>query len=239
MSPPTSVLVVDDHPIVREGIRVLVDGHSGFALVGEAATAREALDLVHTLSPEIVTVDLSLGQGSGFDVLERLHTAHPDIRTMVFTVHHQDEMVTRAFELGASAFVAKGIGREHVLRGLCAIRSGERYIAVPEPRSADTPADSAGWARRDGQLEGVTVRLTPRESEVLQGVADGLTSSEIAARLSISARTVEAYRQSLMGKLSARNRADLVIRAIHAGLMQLTRPPSPGRPRRGLPHGST
>lgn len=214
----STVLVVDDHPIVREGIRVLVDGHAGFTVVGEASTAREAIERLRTLKPALLTVDLSLGQGSGFEVLEALRVMDGGTGALVLSIHHQDGLVTRALDLGAGGFVAKGLAREHVLRGLCAVRDGERYVAVPRPEPERTRGHRI---LRDGQTEGLPVTLTPREAQVLKGIADGLTSAEIAARLGIGARTVDAHRHNLLDKLMARNKVDLLIRAIHAGLVVL------------------
>lgn len=208
------LVIVDDHPIVRDGVRTVLEALDDVRVVGEAATVPEAIRVLQHLRPNLVTLDLSLGGGSGLDVLRAIRDELPSTRTLVLTIDESEVSVNRAFALGATGYMSKGLGREHLLESVKALRRGERYVAVRDVARAETRAHQ--------HLANASVRLTPREAEVLALVADGLTSAEIALRLGISRRTVETHRQCVMEKLFARNRAELLMRAMQEGLIRVS-----------------
>lgn len=211
------VLIVDKHPLVRHGLEAVLSG-AGFFVVGEAASAAEASWQLSLLQPPLMTLALGTA-GPALELLQSAANLSPQTRTLVVSGETSRAHVTRALDLGALGYVSKAADISHVTIGLASIARGHRYLAVSatEP-DVDAPGVPVSAPRTDPMP---AVRLSRREGEVLKLVSSGLTSHQIATRLGISRRTVEAYRQCLMEKLCARNRADLVMRAVRRGLVRV------------------
>jgi DNA-binding NarL/FixJ family response regulator len=215
LSEQTRVLIVDDHTLVRQGIRHLVDDMEGLEVVAEGGNAAEALSLAALHTPDVVLLDISLPDDSGLSVATKLRAEHPETRILMLTMHDETEYVLGAVEAGAHGYVLKDAGPGELGRAIQALRDGSEYFspAVAKqltalirgevPVEPESPADA----------------LTPREKEILKHVAQGKTSRAIAEELGISPRTVESHRESLMRKLDIRSVAGLTRFAVEEGLL--------------------
>lgn len=206
---PTTVLLVDDHDLIRQGLRRAFERAGDFAVVGEAGSVAEALACATRHQPDVVVIDVRLPDGSGLDVARELRRQRPDVGIVVLTMYAGDEQLFGALEAGASAFVAKDAPAEDVV-------SAARHALV-SPRSFSA-ADLAGAMRRRMNPSGP--QLTPREREVLQLMADGLGVSAIARQLFISESTTKTHVSKLYEKLGAANRAQALMAAIRLGLLE-------------------
>ncbi|SMB88611.1 two component transcriptional regulator, LuxR family [Thermanaeromonas toyohensis ToBE] len=212
------VMLVEDHAIVREGLKALLASEKDIEVVGEAGSSREALQVAIRARPEVVIMDLRLPDRSGIEVTRALKEAFPDIKVVILSMYDEEELVIRALKSGATGYVLKRAGVTELLRAIRTVSSGEAYL------------DSA-IARRvvEGLQKGISLEqragmgpeLTPREEEILRLVAQGLTNQEIAQRLFISIKTVQAHRANLMKKLGVHDRVDLVKYALKKGLLDL------------------
>ena len=207
MTAPIRVLLVDDHAVVREGIRHVLDGSQEFEVVGEAAGAREALALARSLQPDVVLLDISMPGDSGLDVLGPLRAAAPSARILMLSVYDQTEYVVQSVRAGAHGYLRKDTTPADLRDAIRAVHRGDAFFSPVAARHLSVALrEEEAVPRRDP--------LTGREREVLQGVARGHTNKEIAAQLGISVRTVETHRDSLMRKLRIHTVAGLTRYAI-------------------------
>lgn len=201
------VLLVEDHTIVREGLRAMLALQSDLEVVGEASDGNAAVSLAKDLSPDVVVMDLSLPGLNGVDATAAIVGACPSTRVLVLSMYGGPEHVRPAVRAGASGYLVKGTGVSELVSGIRAVAKGEPWfshgIAAILLRDADGGAGS----------------LTPREREVLRYVAEGLSSAEIARTLDLSVKTVESHRSRIMTKLDVTNAAGLVREAIRLGLV--------------------
>lgn len=211
------VMLVDDHSLVREGIRHVLTATPGVEVVAEAGDAPEALRLAEQSKPDIVVQDLSLPGASGLDLTTRLKALLPTVKVMILSVHDHPEYVLGAVRAGAQGYLRKDTSPAELRQALQAVARGESYFSPPVARhltaavrGESLPEDPAGRL----------ARLTPREREVLAGIAAGETSRAIAGRLGLSPRTVETYRESLARKLDIKTVAALTRFALEAGLIR-------------------
>lgn len=211
------VMLVDDHTLVREGVRHVLTGTPGFEVVAEAGDGEAAVRLAPTSRPDLVVLDLSLPGASGLDVTTRLREVLPSVRVLILSVHDHPEYVLGAVRAGAQGYLRKDTSPAELREALRAVARGESYFSPPVARHlsaavrGDAPADDAA-AR--------LARLTPREREVLGGIAAGETSRAIATRLGLSPRTVESYRESLARKLDIKTVAGLTRFAVESGMVK-------------------
>jgi len=212
---PIRVLIADDHALVRAGIRVLVEKIEGIAVVGEAGKGSEALKLIKELNPSLVLLDLTMPDGSGFDVLNHVTKNFPDIRVIVLTVHEAGEYAIRALREGAAGFIPKSAASTELEQAIQTVISGEVYIS-PEMSRKTVIEFGKGTTKRD-----LLDSLSPRQREVLRLIAEGRTTKQIAQELGISVKTVETHRAQLMERLSIRDVAGLVRYAILVGLINV------------------
>lgn len=213
---PVRVLVVDDHAVVREGLRHVLTAAEGFSVVGEAANATEALELAETVRPDVVLLDLTMPGMSGLEAAAELRRRASGARILVLSMHEQDEYVLAAVRGGADGYVLKDAGPGELRAAIRTVRAGGEYFSPAVARRL------AAAVRGEVATESPRARLqhlTPREREVLALVATGRTNREIAAHLRISPRTVESHRESLMKKLALRTVADLTRFALQTGLL--------------------
>ncbi len=208
------VLLVDDHPLVRAGIRRVLETRPGLTVVGEASSGGEALPLIESLKPDIVVLDLAMPEIDGLDVLDRLRRRSGSLHILVLTMHARKEYVRRAIDAGADGYLLKESAVQELLTAIDTVRSGRPYFSPRIQSELERPPETAA---DEGQPD--PSRLTGREREVLRSIARGLSTKEIAARMSISARTVETHRANLMRKLELRSIARLTQFAIRAGLV--------------------
>ncbi len=213
----TRLLLVDDHAVVRSGLRMLLEGQHDVEIAGEAATAAEALAAAGRLSPDVILMDIGLPDKSGIEATREIKARFPDISIVALTIHEDEEYFFKMLDAGASGYVPKRAAPEELLTAIRAAASGEVYLypslaklLVRDYLSGDRPASA------ENTLDG----LTDRESEVLTFLAEGASNDEIAGALVISPKTVERHRENIMRKLNLHSRAELVRYAIRKGIIK-------------------
>jgi DNA-binding NarL/FixJ family response regulator len=206
---PVRVLLVDDHALIREGLRRAFEQTEDLEVVGEAASADEALALVRSLQPQVAVVDVNLGEANGIELVARLRADHPSMGLVVCTMYEGDEHLLGALEAGASGFVLKSAPAGEVI-------AAARQAAVAP--TSFTAHDLAGAMRR--RMLEPQVRLTPREHQILQHLADGVSVAVLAQRLYISPSTAKTHMSKLYEKLGAQNRTQAIMEAVRLGLVK-------------------
>lgn len=211
------LLLVDDHPIVREGIKSALSTKKNISIVGEAATGEEAMVKARKLSPDVILMDINMPGMSGLETSRRLRKSVPDSKILALTMHENREYVLEMTQLGARGYVFKDSSPSELLRAIEAVHAGEFFFS---PRASQQLLKSflKGEPRTDRQA---SVGLSNREREVLQLITEGLKTKEIAGLLGVTDRTVETYRHRLMTKLSVHSIAGLIKQAIAKGVVKI------------------
>jgi two-component system response regulator NreC len=211
------LLLVDDHAVVRTGLRMLLEGESDIEIVGEAENATEALNQISLLEPQVVLMDIGLPDMSGIDATRRIKQLAPDTSVVALTIHEDEEYFFKMLDAGASGYVPKRAAPEELLTAIRVTARGEVYLfpSLAKLLVSDYLTQS-NHPKKQATLDG----LTPREYEVLTLLADGASNVEIAEQLSISPKTVARHRENIMGKLNLHSRAELVKYAIRKGIIQ-------------------
>jgi DNA-binding NarL/FixJ family response regulator len=219
MSAGIRLLIVDDHAIVRAGLRMVLQSAEDFEVVGEAASMAEALALIDQFHPDVVLLDINLPDGSGLEVAARSLERAPDTRILILSVHDDREFVRESVRIGAHGFLRKDTTPADLRRAIRAVHAGDAFFSPPVARRlSEVLREELPEPAAAASLE----QLTGREREVLVHIAQGLLNKEIAARLGISVRTVESHRDSLMRKLGLRTVAALTRFALEAKLLPET-----------------
>lgn len=211
------LLLVDDHAVVRTGLRMLLENEEDMLLIGEAGSGAKALDLAAELCPDVVIMDLTLPDLSGIEVTERLKSLYPKMAVVALTIHEDQQYFFEMLRVGASAYVPKRAAPDDLITAIRAAHRGDVYIYPSLAKLL--VGDFLARAGEGGESVDVSA-LTPREQEVLSLLAEGKTNDEIAAELVISPHTVARHRENLMGKLGLHNRSELVKYAIRKGLIK-------------------
>lgn len=207
------VLIVDDHDLMRRGIRMVLEAESDLEVVGEAASGEEALRLALRLEPDVVIMDISLPGISGIEATRELRTALPKVRVLGLTIHEDEGYVRELMRAGGDGFIVKRSAAQELVRAIRAVVSGR---AVLDPYITRSVVD-AYISRTPETAEPQEDPFTPREREVLVMAAGGMTNARIAQHLHISIKTVQTHRAHIMEKLGAHDRIDLVRYAIRRG----------------------
>ncbi len=214
MTEPLRVVLVDDHPLVRAGIRRVLEAEPRVMIVGEAGDGAAALAALREHSPDLLILDLALPGVDGLEILRQAKVLHPGLKVIVLTMHAGREYITRALQAGADAYLLKESAAHDLVASIGAIQAGRAFHSPPvQAELAAIVRD--GGAKPSGPLD----RLTTREREVLRELAAGFSTKEIAARLGIGARTVETHRANLMRKLGLHSVALLTQFALREGLL--------------------
>jgi DNA-binding NarL/FixJ family response regulator len=211
---PIRILIADDHGVVAEGLKHLVEAEADMEVVACVGDGREAVQLARDAQPDVVLMDLSMPELNGADATRAILQRDPKCRVIVLSMYAQREYVRRALKAGAAGYVVKRSAAKEVVEAIRAVHAGQRYLS---PRVADVVLEDYSDDKQDDPL----ARLSAREREVLQLLAEGRTGAEIAQRLSLSQKTVETYRARLVEKLGIRDLAGLVRFAIQRGLVSL------------------
>lgn len=212
----TKIILVDDHQMMRDGLRALLDKEAGFKVVGDAPNGRDAIEVAKKLAPDIVVMDVGLPGLNGIEATRQIAEASPNANVIALSMHSDKRYVIQMLRAGAKAYLLKNCASDELVRAIRAVQNGETFLSqgIAQTLVEHVVRDqaSAGSAFTD---------LTSREREVLQLLGEGMTSKEIAAELHISVKTVETYRRDIMQKLDLHSVAELTKYAIRQGLIRL------------------
>lgn len=209
------VLLVDDHAIVRDGLRFLLEAHREFEVVGGAANGREAVRAARELQPDVVIMDLAMPELNGTEATQQIHDACPATHVLVLSMHSTAEHIYRAFQAGAQGYLLKESAGPELLAAVRTVHAGRRYLSQ---KIAETVVDDY---IRDRHAASPLDSLSARERQILQSIAEGKSSAETARALCLSPKTVETYRSRMMRKLGIADFPALVRFAIQHGLTPL------------------
>lgn len=214
---PVSVLIAEDHAIVREGIRMILEAEPDFDVVGEAKDGREALELAQRLAPDVVVMDISMPRMTGIEATPQIRRVCPNTRVLILTMHEEESYVFQLLRAGASGYVLKRAAAQDLVEAVRATAKGEAFLYPSVARNVVKDyltrlQSGEGRDRYDG--------LTDREREILILVADGLSNAQIAERLHISVKTIQTHRAHVMEKLDLHDRSLLVRYAVRKGLIE-------------------
>ncbi len=215
MPTPIRVLIADDHLIIRQGLRLILETEPGFELVGEAADGAEALRLVGSLQPDVVLMDLRMPGMDGLTAIEHMRDNRLQAAVVILTTYNEDELMLRGLRAGAKGYLLKDTNRETLFNAIRAAARGETLLS-PDVMSRLLNGLST---YAEAQVSGSSLELSEREREVLAGVARGERSKEIALQLGISERTVKAHLASIYNKLGVDSRAAAIAVAAQRGLL--------------------
>jgi DNA-binding NarL/FixJ family response regulator len=215
MSGAIQILIVDDHPIVRDGLVAILGTQSDFNVVGEAASGEEALRLFQQLAPHVILLDLEMPGMDGVQVIQRLRKIQPEVKVVVFTAFDTDERILSALQAGAKGYLLKGVPRSELFSAIRIVHQGGSLL---QPVVASRLLNQLAGPHSSS---GVVEELTPREHEVLRLLTKGRQNKEIAADLFITERTVKFHITSILAKLGAGNRTEAVTIALQQGLVEL------------------
>jgi DNA-binding NarL/FixJ family response regulator len=213
---PLRILVVDDHAVVRRGVRSLLESHEGWKVCGEATTGRDAVDQSRRLRPDVVVMDLSLPELNGLDATRQILKDVPDTEVLVLTMHHSEELARDVLQAGARGYVLKADADENLIAAVDSLRRHKPFLTATV-----TEFMLDDYVRRGDTLDDLApVAVTAREREIIQLVAEGQSNKEAASTLGISVKTIEAHRANVMRKLHLRSVSDLVRYAIRNKIVQ-------------------
>jgi DNA-binding NarL/FixJ family response regulator len=219
MTPTSShlitVLLAEDHAVVRQGLCGLLNSDGHFKIVGEAQTGREAVQMAQALKPEVILMDIAMPVLNGLEATTQILAAWPAAKIIILSAHSDEEYIERMSAAGVAGFLEKQTSAEVLTKALREVAKGGKFFSVSISKRLQNPTRD-----RNGLLSTKRVRLTSRESEVLQLVAEGSANKQVAAELGISIKTVEKHRQHLMDKLNIHDTAGLTRYAIAAGVIE-------------------
>ena len=213
----TSIVLADDHSVVRQGLRALLEAETDFRLIGEAGDGLEAVQLAERLCPNVLVLDLMMPGLNGLEVARRVSQRTPQTRIVILSMYASEAYVLEAMKNGAAGYVLKDSTAADLVKAIREVAAGRRYLSSPlSERAIEVYIESAKATTFD-----LYDTLTTREREVFQMVVEGRTNAEIAARLIISPRTVETHRANLTRKLGLRTQTELVRYALRRGILSL------------------
>lgn len=204
--------MLDDHPVVRQGIRKILDGEADISLAGEAATFQELLGLLDDKAPDVLVLDITLPGSSGLDVLKELKAQYPDIKVLILTIHKEEHFALRTLKAGADGFLNKMSVSDELVQALRKIAGGGKYVStrVAELLAAGLDERSSGMSHEN---------LSDREFQVLLRISRGMKLNDIAEELCLSPKTIGTYRERLLEKMNMRTNTELTYYAVKNGLI--------------------
>ncbi|MFA0753367.1 MAG: hypothetical protein IMHGJWDQ_001142 [Candidatus Fervidibacter sp.] len=208
------VLIVDDHAILRDGLKALLQSEPDIEVVGEASTGREAIKLIRKLRPNVVLMDISMPDMTGLQATEIIKKSYPEVKVIALTVHESETYLKRMMKVGADGYVVKGAAAQELTRAIRTVVKGSVYIHPDTAKQLMSELPQAEPAKEEQKKQ-----LSEREWQVLRLIALGYTYKQIADRLALSVKTVETYRARIAEKLGLRTRAELVKYALQHGLL--------------------
>jgi DNA-binding NarL/FixJ family response regulator len=213
----TFVMIVDDHQIVRDGLKAILHNEQGIGVIAEADNGRSALRLIKELKPDIVIMDIAMPDMNGIDATRRISSEYPDVKVLILSMHHEKRMVIEVLNAGAKGYLLKECASDELLRAIRTLLQGETYLS---PKISSIVVKDL-VKQQKGEAPSEIFPLSSREREVLQLLAEGKSMKEIAFTMDVSIKTVEAFRKRLMDKLKVNSIAELTKIAIREGLTSL------------------
>ena len=211
------ILIADDHEVARQGIRALLESHPGWEVCAEAKDGREAVELANDSKPDIVLLDIGMPNLNGLDAARQILAMSPSIRILILTMHDAEQVVREVLAAGARGFVLKSDAARDLVAAVDALQHRRTFFTTKV-----TQMVLNGYLRRENETQpSAKAVLTPREREVIQLLAEGKTSKEVAVALKLSVKTAETHRTNLMRKLDLHSVADLTLYAIRNGIVQI------------------
>lgn len=218
MEEKIKILIADDHRLVREGLKALLESQSDIEIVGEASDGHETIKKTKELQPDIVLMDISMPNLNGLEATRTIRRKYPNTKVLILTMHLNDEYIFQSLQLGASGYLLKENAAEDLINAIRSVQEGNSYLS---PSISKTVIEAYLRKRTTGKGGSAFEVLTAREREILQLIAEGFTNKEIGKKLYISTKTVEAHRAHIMKKLDIHEVAKLVRFAIQKGLVDV------------------
>jgi len=215
--PKTKILVVDDHAIVREGVRMILAKESDLEVVGEAGDGEQALELTERLRPDVVIMDISMPGMGGIEATQTIRTRHPEVQVLALTMHEDESYIFQLLRAGAAGYVLKRAAAQDLVQAVRAAAKGEAFLY---PSIARKVVEDYLRRVETGEERERYDGLTTREKEILTLIAQGLSNQQIAEKLFISIKTVQTHRAHILEKLGLHDRTELVRYAIRKGLIE-------------------
>lgn len=213
-----TVLLADDHMIVREGLRKLLEDESDIEVVGEASSGREAVEMTRKLCPDVVVMDIAMPRMNGLEATAQIRRANPDVKVLILSAHSDDSYVEKVMSLGAVGYMIKQTSAQFLSEAIREVHKGNTFFSKPVATRRSLRKQKS--LNRKGLPKDKNVSLSSRETEVLQLVAEGDANKQIAAALGISIKTVEKHRDHVMCKLDIHDTAGLTRYAIQEGIIE-------------------
>lgn len=207
MAEQTRIVIVDDHPFVREGLKQLLAGQGDFQLVGEASSMIEAQGAIDRVTPDVAVVDLTLGSDDGVELVRWIRASHPNVRVLVLSMQEEALYAERLLRLGVSGYVMKNVAGTDFLGALRKVARGQRHLSSA---MGERLLSQVARGRAPSTQEDPVAGLTDRELEVFQLIGDGISTREISQRLDLSMKTVDAHRRHMREKLNLRSTSELI-----------------------------
>ncbi|MBE3042094.1 response regulator transcription factor [Candidatus Bathyarchaeota archaeon] len=220
------ILIVDDHAVLRQALRLLLDAHQEVEVIGDVSNGREAVESAEKLMPDVVLMDIVMQGLNGLEATRQIRKRVPKTKVLILTGYMEDDQIMAALRAGASGYVVKKSDVQELLLGIQSVHRGNTYFS--SAISDTVPISEFLWRAQKGDGKAGYELLTSREREVLQLIAEGHSNQRIADVLFISVKTVEAHKAHIMSKLHAQNRTDLIRYAIRKGIVNLEAAPDLG-----------
>ena len=220
MTQKTTILIVDDHPLFREGLKTIISRNPGYDVTGEAGSGREALKIIKKLKPDLALLDISLPDQSGIELIGDIQHASPQTQVMIISMHTKIDYIVRAFQAGARGYIAKESATQKLQQGISTVLKGDYFMdtSVSQKVIKKLVGIQPGEIK---SLDNSYNTLTPREQEVMAMVAEGLSTNEIGERLFISPKTIENHRSSIMRKLDLHSTIEIARYAAKLGIIDI------------------
>ncbi len=208
-----TILLADDHDVVRRGMKMLLEDEDGIQVIGEALDGLDAIEKVKILMPDVVILDLTMPKMNGIEAAKIISEEYPEVKILIFSMHHNKEYIVKSVENGANGYLLKDTGKDELLRAIKVVSEGRKYFP---PEISEVIINELLTKNAGNQEENRPIfeKITPKEKQILGMIVQGFNSREMADKLFLSIRTVDNHRANMMKKVKAKNTADLVKMAI-------------------------